>query len=245
MSGAPDSLWDALPLGKGVGILARDPNGLAALDKPAGVLSHPNKAGDEPRSLLTAPYRMEGEFFEWPGGKLWLLNRLDSATSGVILVAGSAALAETVRSQFRQKKVRKAYLALVYGIPRRTPDTWKDRLAVERKGGRIRTGEGTVPSESRMSVVRSGGGMALLRLEPLTGRSHQLRVQCAKRGLPIAGDQTYGDFRRNRKFAKAAGTRRLFLHSLETAFDYEWAGRTFSFAAQSPVPAEFESAARS
>jgi tRNA pseudouridine65 synthase len=82
--------------------------------------------------------------------------------------------------------------------------------------------------------------VALVRLEPRTGRSHQLRVQCAKRHLPIAGDQTYGDFARNREFAKLAGTKRMFLHSLETSFDYEWRGRKFSFTARAPVPAEFE-----
>jgi len=79
----------------------------------------------------------------------------------------------------------------------------------------------------------------LLRLEPLTGRSHQLRVQCAKRALPIVGDQTYGDFSRNREFARLAGTRRLFLHSLETAFDYEFRGRRHAFAARAPLPEEF------
>jgi 23S rRNA-/tRNA-specific pseudouridylate synthase len=64
-------------------------------------------------------------------------------------------------------------------------------------------------------------------------------VQCAKRHLPIVGDQTYGDFRRNREFAKASGEKRLFLHSLETAFTYAWAGRTHAFAAHAALPAEF------
>ncbi len=53
MSAVPESFWAALPLGRGVRLLAHDVNGLAAFDKPAGVLSHPNAGGDEPRSLLT------------------------------------------------------------------------------------------------------------------------------------------------------------------------------------------------
>jgi 23S rRNA-/tRNA-specific pseudouridylate synthase len=82
----------------------------------------------------------------------------------------------------------------------------------------------------------------LLRLQPHTGRSHQLRVQCARRGLPIVGDQTYGDFRLNREFARHTGWKRLFLHSAETAFRYERRGRSFTFSARAPAPAEFAAA---
>jgi 23S rRNA-/tRNA-specific pseudouridylate synthase len=220
---------------------------VAAFAKPFGVLSHPNKPGDEPRSLLNAPYVLDGEYFELGPSeaprRLWLLNRLDSATSGVILAASDGALAEVIRAQFRQKQIRKAYLALVFGKPQKQADLWRDRLAVEKRGGRIRTSAGTIPAESRMSVVRmgaSGTSVSLIRLEPMTGRSHQLRVQCARRGLPIAGDQTYGDFARNREWARQSGTKRMFLHSLETRFDYEFAGRTHTFAARAPLPPEFE-----
>jgi len=230
--------------------VAHDANGLAALAKPAGVLSHPNAGGDEPRSLLTAKYTLEGEFYEWTnvGGaaqRLWLLNRLDSATSGVILAAADGELAAAIRAQFKKKQVRKVYQALVFGGPRQAMELWRDLLAVDKRGGQIRTAAhaGHVPAESRMSVVRAGRKeprVSLLRLEPRTGRSHQLRVQCAKRHLPIIGDQTYGDFARNRAFAKEAGTKRLFLHSLETSFDYEWKGRRWNFAAKAPLPDEFE-----
>ena len=255
MSVAPASFWAALPLGRDVTLLARDANGLAAFNKPAGVLSHPNAAGDEPRSLLRARYVLEGEFFEWPGAeagvtsaqpqRLWLLNRLDSATSGVILAAASEALANEIRAQFKRKQVRKVYQALVFGAPRQPVELWRDLLSVEKRGGQIRTAAhaGHVPAECRMSVVRAGQRqprVALIRLEPRTGRSHQLRVQCAKRHVPIIGDQTYGDFARNREFAKLAGTKRMFLHSLETGFDYEFRGRQHAFSAKAPLPPEFE-----
>jgi 23S rRNA-/tRNA-specific pseudouridylate synthase len=249
VSAPADRFWAALPLGRDVVLLNRDPNGLAAFAKPAGVLSHPNKAGEEPRSLLNAGYTLEGESYRWvdesgAARQLWLLNRLDSATSGVILAAGSAELAASLRDYFKRKAVRKIYQALVFGSPRQTAELWRDRLAVEKQGGRIRTAAhaGHIPAESQMTVVRTRRGdqpLALLRLEPRTGRSHQLRVQCAKRQLPIVGDQTYGNFARNREFAKANGTKRLFLHSLETSFDYAWAGRKFSFVARAPLPPEF------
>jgi tRNA pseudouridine65 synthase len=141
--------------------------------------------------------------------------------------------------------VKKVYCALVFGAPRKPVELWRDLLAVHKRGGQIRTAAhaGHVPAESKMSVVRIGQNqprLTLIRLEPRTGRSHQLRVQCAKRSLPIVGDQTYGDFARNREFAKFSGTKRMFLHSMETAFDYEFRGEKQAFAATAPLPMEFE-----
>lgn len=234
-------------------MLAHDANGLAALNKPAGVLSHPNAGGDEPRSLLTVRYTLDDEFYQWTdekGGaprRLWLLNRLDSATSGVVLVCADEKLAGEIRAHFKRKQVRKVYQALVFGTPRQPGELWKDTIAVMKKGGQVRAeaNAGRVPAECQMRLVRTGRGeprLSLLQLEPHTGRSHQLRVQCAKRHLPIVGDQTYGDFPRNRAFAKSTGLKRLFLHSLETSFDYECGGRTHHFAATAPLPAEFAAA---
>lgn len=229
-------------------MLESDRNGLVALNKPAGVLSHPNSAADAPRSLLTASYTLDGEFYEWTvdgaARRVWLLNRLDSATSGVILIAADGDLARQIRTHFKRKQVRKVYQALVFGAPRQATEIWRDFLSVEKRGGMVRTAPsaGNIPAECRMSLVKSARSeprLSLLKLEPRTGRSHQLRVQCAKRNLPIVGDQTYGDFRRNREFAKAAGTKRLFLHSLETTFEYEWGGRRHAFSAHAPLPEEF------
>jgi 23S rRNA-/tRNA-specific pseudouridylate synthase len=200
--------------------------------------------------LLTAAYDLAAECFTWESGgeaqRLWLLNRLDSATSGVILAAADETLARDIRGQFKRRRIRKVYHALVFGVPQVPAQFWRDLLSVQRQGGTIRTGAGHIPCETQMSVVRRGrpGTLqnSLLKLEPHTGRSHQLRVQCAKRHLPIVGDATYGDFRRNREFAKANGTKRLFLHSLETSFTYEAAGKTYSFSARAPLPPEFEAA---
>lgn len=246
---SPAAVW---PLGPGVVLIKHDANGLVALAKPAGLLSHPNKSGDEARSLLTAGYEPAGEFFHWREAagavhRVWLLNRLDSATSGVILVSMDEKLAAAIRLHFRQKRVHKVYVALVFGRPSGKAQVWRDRLAVEKSGGRIRTKTtGHIPAECRMTLLRSAGAagrmQSLLQLEPLTGRSHQLRVQCAKRSLPIVGDQTYGDFARNREFAKATGCKRLFLHSRRTEFDYEFGDRKFHFAAEAPLPEEFAAA---
>jgi tRNA pseudouridine65 synthase len=247
-SALPEDFWATLPLGGQVRLLVRDANGLAAFDKAAGVLSHPNESQDEPRSLLTCRYDKEAQCFQWTaeGGdvrRLWLLNRLDSATSGVILAAASEKLALVIRDHFAKKQVRKAYNALVFGHPHTKAEVWRDLLAVNKKGGRVRTATiGNIPSETHFQVIRhtqKNFSTSLVRLEPKTGRSHQLRVQCAKRRLPIIGDQTYGDFGLNREFAKATKSKRLFLHSLETAFTYEFGGKKFAFKAGAPLPEEF------
>ncbi|HEY1765304.1 MAG TPA: RNA pseudouridine synthase [Opitutaceae bacterium] len=247
-AGGPGS-WADVPFGPGVSLAAGDANGLGALIKPAGVLSHPNGPRDEARALVRAPYDRDRECFEWasPGDgteRVWLINRLDSATSGLILAARGEAIAREVRNRFKRQGIRKVYQALVFGRPRRDSETWRDVLEVRKQGGRIRTvaGGGNLPAESRMSLVRAGAAqprLSLIRLEPQTGRSHQLRVQCAKRGLPIVGDQTYGNFAANRAFAKALGSKRMFLHSFEVSFDYRIGGASFAFSAQAPLPEDF------
>ncbi|MDD2764805.1 MAG: RNA pseudouridine synthase [Opitutaceae bacterium] len=251
MSAPSAEFWDRLPLGGGVRLITRDENGVAAFAKPAGVLSHPNSPKDEPRALLTCAYDPAQECFGWTGPdgsahRLWLLNRLDSATSGVILAAARETAARRIKEQFVRRQVHKAYLALVFGVPRAVRGRWRDRLAVEKRRGTIRTSPaGSLPAEAQFRVLRQRPGpppLALVQLDPQTGRSHQLRVQCARRGLPIVGDQTYGDFRLNRQFARTTGCRRLFLHSLETRFRYELGGRTFEFAATAPPPPEFAAA---
>jgi 23S rRNA-/tRNA-specific pseudouridylate synthase len=240
--------WANLPLGREVRLIKRDENGLAALAKPAGVLSHPNTPGDQPRALLTCAYDHDRECFAWrtadgAEARFWLLNRLDSATSGVILGTADETVARAIKDHFARRQVAKVYQALVFGIPRVPKEVWRDRLAIDKRGGSIRTGpSGNIPAEALFSVLRRHPGsppLALVQLDPKTGRSHQLRVQCARRGLPIVGDQTYGDFRLNRAFAKATGCKRLFLHSMTTRFSYALAGRVFDFHATAPLPEEF------
>ena len=240
-----------LPLHEKVQLLTWDSNGVLALDKGAGVLSHPNDRRDADRSLLKAAWVPEGAFYEFTlqNGRMqraYLLNRLDSATSGVILLSLAAGLANSIRLAFMKKQVRKVYNALVFGQPSERSQIWRDRLNVSKQKGHIRTeaGKQGIPSEAAMRVLRQWrkplGAMALLELIPKTGRSHQLRVQCAKRGLPIIGDATYGDFRLNREFARQTSCKRLFLHSLETVFEYEWAGKHFHFEAKAGLPNEFQ-----
>lgn len=235
----------SLPLGPGVQIVNTHPAGLIGLFKPAGILSHPNKPSDSARALLSWPYDPGEQVFVEPGGagKVWLLNRLDSATSGVLLCASEKDAADLVKRLFAENRVRKKYYALVFGAMRPPVQQWRDRLAVAKKDGRLRaTTRGGAPAETVARLRRVHPGLpplALLELEPKTGRTHQLRVQCARRDLPIVGDQTYGKYSWNRAFARGRGSKRLFLHSAEIAVTAKLGGERFSFVAAAPLPPEF------
>ena len=240
--------WGSVPFGPDVHLLRAHASGLAALDKPAGVLSHPNKPGEEPRSLLNARYDEKEQCFVWktPDGaerRVWLLHRLDSATSGLVLVAARSQTAAAVREAFELRQVHKRYVAVVLGHTRERQAHWRDALEVRREAGAVRaTTRGGAPAETAMRCLRPIPGppaLSVLQLEPLTGRTHQLRVQCARRHLPILGDQNYGDFKRNRDLARRFGTDRLFLHARDVELEFPLEGGRVRFAAESPLPAEF------
>jgi 23S rRNA-/tRNA-specific pseudouridylate synthase len=233
-------------MANGVRVL-RAKDGLVALLKPAGVLSHPNSSAPDPRAVLTCAYDLEAERFDWDKGSAWLLHRLDSATSGVLLFAEDEILARAVKKAFQTRAVKKSYRALVFGTPRVRRETWTDRLSVEQRGAVKRTvsakssGAPNSSAVTDMELLRSSrDGVSLLELRPQTGKMHQLRVQCARRQLPIVGDGTYGDFKWNREFAKLTGYKRLFLHAqlLEVSVDH--AGQHLEFRAEAPLPPEFE-----
>jgi len=229
---------------------------LLALEKPAGIMTHPNKEVDRNYSLLRAAYDLGRECYHWtpskPGapGELYLLNRLDSPTSGLVLAALDEETAALGRQAFADGKVTKIYYALVLGHPRPAKGVWVDKLARLPAG---RGGSGGGGGGVRVVVARGGPGqlaetryesvethpnagamLSLLKLEPVTGRTHQLRVQCGARRLPIVGDGTYGDFMFNREFARRTGHKRLFLHATSLRIP------SLDFSAESPLPREFQ-----
>ena len=250
---------EALPLHAGVRVLAEHPCGLVAVDKPEEVLSHPNGSEDNARSVLNANYSLEEEAYHVRDGKggirrVWLINRLDGPTSGVLLLATTEVAAVAARKAFATRAVAKGYLAVCVGRNRLPVlrGTWDDLLVTRRGGpGGART-EPLLPGQpprgpatQALTHVRVGpkgeGAVDLvqLHLEPKTGRTHQLRVQCAMRGHPILGDKTYGDFDANRALGAERGFRRLFLHAESLELAPVVAGERVRFAVRSPAPAEF------
>lgn len=235
----------ALPLGPGVRLLRRE-GPLLALDKPDGVRSHPNETGRaDALALLAAPYDLKRECYATAQGDVYLLNRLDAPTSGVILVALDAGLAAQVRALFAAHQVRKTYHALVFGRMGRAAVHWRDRLRVVRNKGAVRaeTGAGDVAMARARGLAEGaprGIALSLIELQPLTGRTHQLRVQCAQRHLPIVGDATYGNFPANRRAAQELGIRRLCLHAAAVELPVRIGGRELVFTAKSDTPTAFK-----
>lgn len=234
-----------LPFGKGVTLIHCDSNGVMALDKPAGVLSHPNKASETNRAVLTANYDSDKQAFkvrlsENESTYVYLLNRLDSATSGLILLTLNERARPSILKAFEEKKVSKTYEALVFGMPQKGNPIWRDRLSKKKAEGGVRAESGGgLSAETKLIRTKPIPGMpllSLLTLMPLTGRTHQIRIQTAKRHVPIVGDRTYGDFQKNKSIAKTKGIKRLCLHCISTEFSYSHLGRTYKFAAKSPSP---------
>jgi len=175
-------------------VLARG-DGWLAVEKPAGVPSHPT-GNTIKRTLLTAlslAYASESD----PGGP-WLPHRLDRATSGLVLVALTQAAQARMAAAFASGRVRRFYDARVRGDAgaRLLRDrSWLDvRLRLARASHappRFRVDPAGVPAHTRIRLVRAGPEASELALEPVTGRQHQLRVHLAHLGHAIIGDPLY------------------------------------------------------
>ncbi|MDI7268049.1 MAG: pseudouridine synthase, partial [Myxococcota bacterium] len=183
----------------------------AAVEKPAVLPTHPQEAGGA--SLLVAARAVLGA-----GGAV---HRLDVGTSGPVLLARGEALARLCRT-FASGIVRKEYLALVRGIPRR-----KGRIAAAAD-----CGAGTAGEETRYRLEEVIGGYGLVRVFPLTGRRHQIRRHMRRIGHPVLGDERHGDPRANRFMAEACALARPFLHLC--ALSFEDGGRPVRI--ESPLP---------
>ncbi len=232
------------PLGPGVSVISRHPCGLIALEKPVNILSHPNQPGDEARSVLNAPYDVKRQAYRLPSGAwVHLLHRIDSATSGILLLATHEGVASAARDQFAAHRVRKNYLAIVKGTPSPQPPVWADRLRRRVEGQQLRTesGSGLIAKTIHHYVKAdaNGLGVSLLRLEPLTGRTHQLRAQCQLHNCPILGDKTYGDFSWNRQLLKPPLEDRLYLHAHSVSLNIALGAEVVTFSAKSEPPACF------
>jgi len=209
----PDG-WKDIDWHPGVRIVASGPDWVVVA-KPAGVLSHPNSGKDRPRSVVRSAFDGGKETFSVSGGELGLAHRLDGPTSGVLVLARPGGVLDEIRAAFSSGRVLKKYQAIVIGRPSSTEFHWADRLGRRRiAGGGIRvtrdpSGESASTNGWVLGTARGAPPLCRVRLEPKTGRTHQLRVQAALRRIPILGDSTYGDFRLNR----ALKADRLFLHA--------------------------------
>lgn len=162
---------------------------LIAIDKPAGL---PVQGGTGTRTHLDGMLRALYVGEDPPR----LVHRLDKDTSGVLVLARTAAAAARLAQQFRTRRVRKLYWALVAGVPVRDGGTID--LPLSKLPGRLGEKVEPDPADGKRAltryrvVERAGQEAAWITLEPMTGRTHQLRAHCAAVGTPILGDGKYG-----------------------------------------------------
>ena len=188
---------------------------IVAIDKPAGLLVH--------RSALDAhETRSAVELLRTQlDAPVWLLHRLDKATSGVLAFARSAEFASTLGQAFGAGQVRKRYLALVRGWPDEQgeidyplardpelPSTGQPRLPAVTRWRRLACFDWPFP-DGRHATSR----YALVEVEPLSGRRHQIRRHFKHLAHPLVGDTTHGKSAHNRAVAAWLGTSRLWLHA--------------------------------
>ena len=170
------------------------------VDKPAGIEVHPSKPNG--RLTLWDGLREILAYELVNGGQVSIVNRLDRETSGLTLVAKTHEAARTFCMQMEARRVRKEYLALVWGWP--AQDAWEVVAPILRQGtrepSRIHLKQMVHPegaaARTRFRVERSfhraGGEFALVRAFPETGRMHQIRVHLAHSGHAVVGDKLYG-----------------------------------------------------
>lgn len=203
--------------------LIKASKGILAINKPCGLLSHPNTSDKFKQSVVQAPYDFDKEAYKLGNEWVYLLNRLDSPTSGVLLLATDFSVAHEVRALFKSHAVRKIYCALVKGRFPIQKIVWKDFLSTRKEQQKLRTqchaSNVGIMAQTRVSCLHTfsqkGRSLSALELYPLTGRTHQLRVQCAYHRFPILGDKIYGDFNLNRQLK----LNRLYLHAKTIQFE--------------------------
>lgn len=198
---------------------------IVVLDKPPSLLSVPGKGPDK-QDCLSA--RVQRHFAD-----ALVVHRLDMATSGLIVMARGATAQRTLSEAFANRMVAKQYEAVVQGRIAATPNGWQTidlPIAVDwpnrpRRTINQETGKASV---TRLQVTHYDPlrDVTHVMLEPLTGRTHQLRVHLQAIGHPILGDQLYAPP------AVAAMSDRLLLHASNLTFAHPISGRTLQFGCQ-------------
>ena len=204
---------------------------LLAVNKPSGVAVHGGSGVSFGVIEQMRHARPQAKFLE-------LVHRLDRETSGVLLLAKKRSALTAMHEIMREGNSDKRYYALVLG-------QWKNakqhvRLPLHKfdtpQGEkRVMVREDGQASHTIFTLQKSWPGYALLEAQLKTGRTHQIRVHLAHLGFPIAGDDKYGDFARNKELMKQ-GLKRMFLHAHSISFNHPLSGEPLQLTA--PLPPE-------
>ena len=209
---------------------------IAVVEKPAGLAVHPG-AGDRRVTLADAlrarfPHLSDVGGAQRPG----IVHRLDRWTSGLVVVAKSNRSHARLSESFRERTVRKSYIAAVHGsmaresgeidLPIRRHPVRRTRMAANDASGR--------PAHTAYRTRDRASGFSLLDVTIRTGRTHQVRVHLAAVGHPVLGDAVYGA-RPHRAFERRYGPlRRYFLHAVLLAFPHPETARAVEFRSELP-----------
>lgn len=196
---------------------------LILIDKPSGLLSVPGRGAEKSDCAIA---RVQAEFPD-----ALTVHRLDMATSGLLLVARGKEMQRALSGLFERGEVEKSYLADVWGVPSPASGTidlplindWPNRplQRVDHDIGK--------PSRTLYETISIKNVHARLKLTPLTGRSHQLRVHLGAIGHPILGDEFYAT-------GKALAARpRLALHATHLSFVHPATDERMEFEAPCPL----------
>ncbi|WP_342593266.1 RluA family pseudouridine synthase [Ramlibacter agri] len=210
---------------------------LLAIDKPAGVAVHGGSGVSFGVIEQLRQARPQAKFLE-------LVHRLDRETSGILLVAKRRSALTHLQDQFRGRETGKTYLALVGGAwpaSKKVIDQPLHKYLLADGERRVKVVGKDDPDGMRsvtlVKIQETLRDYSLLEVTIKTGRTHQIRVHLASAGHPIAGDDKYGDFDRNKALQKV-GLKRMFLHAWRLQFDHPASGERI--ALQSPLPAELQ-----
>lgn len=241
----PEIANELAPVAMSLEILHEDQD-IVVINKASGVVVHPGTGGEEGtlvHGLLSHCPRLAPQGAPQRPG---IVHRLDRDTSGVMVVAKSGRAYLNLIEQFKDHKVLKEYLALVYGKFSRADGeirTCLGRNPADRKKMAVLHGKGR-EAISRWHVEREWGEVTLVRVSIETGRTHQIRVHFSHLHHPVVGDATYGGGKRRARLLKSKTVQdlllqvdRQLLHAWRLAFTHPVTGVGMNLTA--PIPLDF------
>lgn len=200
---------------------------LIAINKPSGLLS---VATDKEREMTA--YRIVKENLAYGNRRLQLfvLHRLDRDTSGILLFAKNRNIQEQMQQKWGEMVTERGYQAIVEGRPEKDEDELRSYISENRAMVVFRSdSDNGKLAITRYRTVKSNDKYSLLKINILTGRKNQIRVQLSSIGHPIAGDKKYG--------AKGNPINRLALHADRLTFTHPVSGKSIKI--NSPLPGRF------
>lgn len=200
---------------------------LAVVDKPAGLLSQEDASG--------VPSLVDWLRKHFRRHYVGTIHRLDRNTSGIMLFAKRTKAASRLSEALRENKIHRTYLAWLHGNIRE-PQRWRHWLLKDENKNIVKAvlpktfgaKEAVLNLRPVRHAEKGGVKLTLAEIELETGRSHQIRVQCAAKGFPLAGDMKYG------KEPGAQIFNRPALHSFRVEFPHPMSGETLRFIAEMP-----------